>query len=107
MIAVPYSRSAIRVADEILRCTAITTASRGPRASLGGSGTGREIEDQLAAEGARVVVSEIARLLEGQHALGRLGESPEVAERVTWLASDKASLVTGSYHAVDGGYLAQ
>jgi NAD(P)-dependent dehydrogenase (short-subunit alcohol dehydrogenase family) len=43
----------------------------------------------------------------GMHALGRLGESPEVAELVLWLSSDKASFVTGSYYAVDGGYLAQ
>jgi NAD(P)-dependent dehydrogenase (short-subunit alcohol dehydrogenase family) len=50
---------------------------------------------------------EMTRLLEGQHALGRLGESNEVAELVLWLASDKASFVTGSYHPVDGGYLAQ
>ncbi|MEQ1568892.1 MAG: glucose 1-dehydrogenase [Myxococcota bacterium] len=41
------------------------------------------------------------------HAVGRLGESPEVAELVTWLASDKASFVTGSYYPIDGGYLAQ
>ena len=41
------------------------------------------------------------------HPIGRLGESPEVAELVTWLASDKASFVTGAYYAVDGGYLAQ
>jgi hypothetical protein len=24
-----------------------------------------------------------------------------------WLSSDKASFVTGSYYAIDGGYLAQ
>lgn len=42
--------------------------------------------------------------------MGRLGESAEVAEvaeLVIWLASDKASFVTGAYYAVDGGYLAQ
>lgn len=47
------------------------------------------------------------KALEGMHALGRLGESSEVAELVLWLASDKASFVTGAYYAVDGGYLAQ
>jgi NAD(P)-dependent dehydrogenase (short-subunit alcohol dehydrogenase family) len=50
---------------------------------------------------------EAMAFLAGQHALGRLGESGEVAELVTWLASDKASFVTGGYYAVDGGYLAQ
>lgn len=39
------------------------------------------------------------------HPMGRLGESDEVAELFLWLASDKSSFVTGSYYAVDGGYL--
>lgn len=46
-------------------------------------------------------------MLKGMHPIGRLGESGEVAEIILWLASDKASFVTGTYHAVDGGYLAQ
>jgi NAD(P)-dependent dehydrogenase (short-subunit alcohol dehydrogenase family) len=41
------------------------------------------------------------------HPIGRLGESKEVAELVIWLSSDKASFVTGSYYAIDGGYLAR
>lgn len=50
---------------------------------------------------------EALEYLEGQHAMNRLGESTEVAELVAWLASDRASFVTGGYYAVDGGYLAQ
>jgi NAD(P)-dependent dehydrogenase (short-subunit alcohol dehydrogenase family) len=50
---------------------------------------------------------ERATWLEGQHAMGRLGEPAEVAELVVWLSSGKASFVTGAYYAVDGGYLAQ
>lgn len=45
--------------------------------------------------------------LSGKHALGRLGEADEVASLVAYLFSDAASLVTGSYHLVDGGYTAQ
>lgn len=41
------------------------------------------------------------------HALGRLGRVEEVAEMVAWLASDRASFVTGAFYPVDGGYLAR
>lgn len=41
------------------------------------------------------------------HPMGRLGAPEEVAELALWLASEKASFVTGAYYAVDGGYLAR
>jgi NAD(P)-dependent dehydrogenase (short-subunit alcohol dehydrogenase family) len=43
----------------------------------------------------------------GMHPMQRLGKAEEVAELVLWVASDKASFVTGAYYNVDGGYLAQ
>jgi NAD(P)-dependent dehydrogenase (short-subunit alcohol dehydrogenase family) len=46
-------------------------------------------------------------LLISLHPIGRLGEAQEVAELVIWLSSEKASFVTGSYYAIDGGYLAR
>jgi NAD(P)-dependent dehydrogenase (short-subunit alcohol dehydrogenase family) len=45
--------------------------------------------------------------LVAQHPMGRLGRSEEVAELVLWLASSRASFVTGAYYPVDGGYLAR
>ncbi|MFB2557240.1 SDR family NAD(P)-dependent oxidoreductase [Herbiconiux liangxiaofengii] len=45
--------------------------------------------------------------LAAKHALGRLGTAEEVAAIVSFLVSDAASFVTGSYHLVDGGYAAQ
>lgn len=41
------------------------------------------------------------------HPVGHLGTPEEVAELVLWLSSEQASFVTGSYYAVDGGYLAR
>jgi NAD(P)-dependent dehydrogenase (short-subunit alcohol dehydrogenase family) len=46
-------------------------------------------------------------MLVAAHPIGRLGRAEEVAELVLWLASSKASFVTGSYYPVDGGYLAR
>ena len=41
-----------------------------------------------------------------KHALDHLGTPEEVSALVCFLASDSASFISGSYHAVDGGYVA-
>ncbi len=45
--------------------------------------------------------------LSGLHAMGRMGESQEVADLVAYLCSEKASFVTGGFYLIDGGYSAQ
>jgi NAD(P)-dependent dehydrogenase (short-subunit alcohol dehydrogenase family) len=41
------------------------------------------------------------------HPLGRIGRAQEIAEVVVFLASDKASFVTGEFVCVDGGMMAK
>jgi NAD(P)-dependent dehydrogenase (short-subunit alcohol dehydrogenase family) len=50
---------------------------------------------------------EVLDALAKLHPIGRIGQPAEVAELVLWLSSSKSSFVTGSYYAIDGGYLAQ
>jgi len=49
---------------------------------------------------------EVVNGLEAKHPLGRLGQPEEIANVTTFLLSDKASFMTGSYVLVDGGYTA-
>ena len=46
-------------------------------------------------------------MLEGLHALNRLGQPDEVAQAVVFLASERASFITGHPLLVDGGYVAR
>jgi len=49
---------------------------------------------------------EMKKQLIALHPIGRLGKSEEIAAFIFWLSSDKASFINGSYHPIDGGYLA-
>jgi NAD(P)-dependent dehydrogenase (short-subunit alcohol dehydrogenase family) len=49
---------------------------------------------------------EVAAAIRAEHPLGRWGTAGEVAEAVVFLASDRASFVTGAVLAADGGFTA-
>ncbi|WP_132998653.1 SDR family NAD(P)-dependent oxidoreductase [Luteimonas arsenica] len=50
---------------------------------------------------------EVLEHLATLHPIQRLGQPGEVGDLVAYLASARASLVTGAYYPADGGYLAQ
>lgn len=47
------------------------------------------------------------KYIAGLHPIQRLGRPEEVSALACFLLSDRASFITGSYHLVDGGYVAQ
>jgi NAD(P)-dependent dehydrogenase (short-subunit alcohol dehydrogenase family) len=55
----------------------------------------------------RSLTPEARQAIGDLHAVKRMGTVGEVAALVTFLVSDAASFITGSYHLVDGGYTAQ
>ena len=85
----------------LTRNAAIEYADRGIRVNAVGPAFIKTplIEKSMTPEGRAALVA--------KHPIGRLGEPEEVAELVVWLSSNRASFVTGSYYAIDGGYLAQ
>jgi NAD(P)-dependent dehydrogenase (short-subunit alcohol dehydrogenase family) len=65
------------------------------------------VETPLLEEGGITSDPDMRELIEGKHAMNRLGQPEEVADAVVWLCSDEASFVTGQALGVEGGYLSQ
>ena len=65
-----------------------------------------EVDSERAAEAARTGrgVEEIRRKWESQIPLGRMGEPRELAALIAFLVSERASYITGTTIAVDGGF---
>jgi NAD(P)-dependent dehydrogenase (short-subunit alcohol dehydrogenase family) len=85
----------------VTRAAAIDCAGRGVRVNCVGPAVIRTplLEASLDQAGA----DQLASL----NPFNRLGEPDEVASVVTWLASDEASFVSGSFYAVDGAFTAR
>jgi NAD(P)-dependent dehydrogenase (short-subunit alcohol dehydrogenase family) len=88
--------------DQLTRCAALELASKGVRINAVNPGVvvtdihrrGGMSEDQYAAF--------LDRSKE-THPLGRVGDAREVAELVFFLASERASWITGATYSIDGG----
>jgi NAD(P)-dependent dehydrogenase (short-subunit alcohol dehydrogenase family) len=103
--AVGFANSAGYVAAKhgvvgLTKTTAIEYAAEGIRVNAVGPGF---INTPLLSALPEDALAGIAAL----HPMNRLGTSEEVAALVLFLASSKASFITGGYYPVDGGYLAR
>lgn len=56
---------------------------------------------------ARNLDANTLKYVAGLHPVQRLGRAEEVSALACFLLSDRASFITGSYHLVDGGFVAQ
>jgi NAD(P)-dependent dehydrogenase (short-subunit alcohol dehydrogenase family) len=87
----------------LVRSVAIDTAKLGIRVNAICPGViATAMVDRLAA-----AAPNFEEALLAMKPMGRLGQPNEPAEAAVWLASDRASFVTGATLSVDGGYAAQ
>jgi 3-oxoacyl-[acyl-carrier protein] reductase len=57
----------------------------------------------IATEMVRQMPEKIQQTMVGHTPIGRIGQPEDVANAYVWLASDKASFITGTVLSVDGG----
>lgn len=93
-----YSASKAAVIS-LTRSAAMECGPRGIR--INAVSPGRVVTDMMLRSG----IADMSVVAAGLP-LKRMGEPPEVAEAVLWLASDAASFVVGHVLAADGGFLA-
>ena len=99
VLAYAVSKAAV---DQFTRCSALELASKGVRVNAVNPGvvithlhrSGGMNEDQYQAFLDRSTTT---------HPLGRVGQADEIAELVAFLASEKASWITGGTYSIDGG----
>ena len=87
-LAVEYAAEGIRVAGDLPRHDRHRDGAR-----LGARWSADDVEAALRRYGQ-------------SHPIGRIGTGQDIANVVLFLASDKASFMTGEYVCVDGGYMA-
>lgn len=88
--------------DQLTRCAALELAPKGIRVNAVNPGVTRtEIHRRGGMDEDRY--DAFLEHSKGTHPLGRVGTAEEVADLVLFLASDRASWITGATYSIDGG----
>lgn len=88
--------------DQLTRCAALELAAKGVRVNAVNPGV---VVTEIHRRGG-MTDEQYAAFLERSkqtHPLGRVGQADEIAELVLFLASDRASWITGATYSIDGG----
>jgi NAD(P)-dependent dehydrogenase (short-subunit alcohol dehydrogenase family) len=88
--------------DQLTRCSALELAAKGVRVNAVNPGV---VVTQIHRRGG-MTAEEYAAFLEHSketHPLGRVGQPHEIAELIFFLASARASWITGATYSIDGG----
>jgi NAD(P)-dependent dehydrogenase (short-subunit alcohol dehydrogenase family) len=88
--------------DQLTRCAALELAPKGVRVNAVNPGV---VVSNLHKRGGMAddAYQEFLKNSKNTHPLGRVGEAKEVADLIYFLASDKASWITGATYEIDGG----
>ncbi|MEO6655577.1 MAG: glucose 1-dehydrogenase [Pyrinomonadaceae bacterium] len=99
ILAYAVSKAAI---DQLTRCSALELASKGIRVNAVNPGV---VVTNIHKRGGMEDVAYDAFLQHSKetHPIGRVGNPQEIAELIYYLASDKASWITGATYEIDGG----
>ena len=88
--------------DQLTRCAALELAPKGVRVNAVNPGV---VVTEIHKRGGMSEQAYAAFLEHSQstHPLGRVGHPPEIAELILYLASERASWITGATYSIDGG----
>ncbi len=88
--------------DQLTRCAALELAAKGVRVNAVNPGV---VITEIHKRGGMSQADYDAFLehSKGTHPIGRVGDASEVAELIYFLASEKASWITGATYSIDGG----
>ena len=88
--------------DQLTRCAALELAAKGVRVNAVNPGV---VITEIHKRGgmSEEAYENFLERSKTTHPIGRVGEADEIAELIFFLASDKASWITGATYSIDGG----